>query len=445
MKFTTAIISTLVLILSFVQPSSAYQSITGGSTAPTYTTSEVKTGSKYASMTLGDLTSPPGDQLQAALQKSIIDCNEGSKNADIWCGPSNPKIQDAMAGVGIVLNGISAMKSMNDACTEYGKAMKIAQVGLTAYNVTCTSFKYMCESTCKRTQQEIDRAVETLKIDKAAYESAAAIAKSTGNWQGIEHNERMATAVGVDIGVLQKSRIEGGAVLNVCERYSLNLAAAGAGLLNVVRQASVSQSCEKATKASGAGVAVDCTKPENDKAPDCMCMRAPNTPGCAGYTGNDAMAAYPGGGAGATPNSDNLPPPMMGLDGKPSPSGGGSMGGGGGSGMGSMGGGSGSLGGDGGAGAGAKSADGKREKGLNPNILSGYDGGGGGGAGGFRGGSAPGSSAYNAYLPGGAKDPNRGIASKTYGNGEITGAGSKSNWEKVRERYLDSKPTLMGP
>jgi hypothetical protein len=92
----------------------------------------------------------------------------------------------------------------------------------------------------------------------------------------------------------------------------------------------------------------------------------------------------------------------------------------------------------------AGAADASKSK-LNTNILSGYDGGGGGG--GSRGGGGSSSnkdSQYNAYLPGGAKDPSRGIASKTFANGEITGSGSKSNWEKVHERYTDNKPTLLG-
>ena len=127
------------------------------------------------------------------------------------------------------------------------------------------------------------------------------------------------------------------------------------------------------------------------------------------------------------------------------PTGGGS---GGGSAAGGAGGGSGGAGGgiDGGGKGGEKTADGKVSKGLNTNILSGMDGGGGGG-GGSRGGGRvdPSLSAYQAYMPGGAKDPSRGVASKTFGNGQVTASGSKSNWEKVRERYRENKPTLAGP
>jgi hypothetical protein len=80
---------------------------------------------------------------------------------------------------------------------------------------------------------------------------------------------------------------------------------------------------------------------------------------------------------------------------------------------------------------------------LNTNILSDYDGG-GGGARGSGGGGSGGGSGYNAYMPGQRKDPSRALASQNAISSQVTSAGSKSNWEKVTERYTENKPTLMG-
>lgn len=233
----------------------------------------------------------------------------------------------------------------------------------------------------------------------------------------------------------------------------MNLAAAGVGLMNVVKQSGMASQCQAQTatdctkdptNVACKTAAIDCTKAENSSNTQCICMANPASPGCAGYTGQST--AYPTASATTTPtatDSSTAVPNLGGVDsgvtaGAASGSGSGSAA------LGSSGGGGGGGLGSGGTNANAKAggADGKKEK-MSANILSGYEGGGGGG--GRGGGSGSVNSAYNAYLPGGAKDPSRGLASQTFGNGEVTAAGSKSNWEKVSERYMDNKPTLVGP
>ncbi|MEZ0392474.1 MAG: hypothetical protein ACAH59_09675, partial [Pseudobdellovibrionaceae bacterium] len=167
------------------------------------------------------------------------------------------------------------------------------------------------------------------------------------------------------------------------------------------------------------------------------------------YNGQAGLAAPIGRGVGnGTNGADATGAPGVNIDGSDdiSPTGGApkpTAGGGSGSGSAGSGGGGGGLGSGNSAAGKNGAADGKETKALNPNILSGFDGGGGGGGSRGGGGGRP-DSPYGAYMPGGSKDPSRNIASKTFGNGQVTGAGSKSNWEKVRERYVDNKPTLMG-
>ncbi|MFN7453752.1 MAG: hypothetical protein ACK5RO_03740, partial [Pseudobdellovibrionaceae bacterium] len=84
-------------------------------------------------------------------------------------------------------------------------------------------------------------------------------------------------------------------------------------------------------------------------------------------------------------------------------------------------------------------------------IMGGLDGGGGGGGGGGAGGGGfggsgndPSSSAYKAFMPGGAKDPSRSVAAQGAGSNEVTLGGGKSNFQKVRERYSENYSGLLG-
>lgn len=79
---------------------------------------------------------------------------------------------------------------------------------------------------------------------------------------------------------------------------------------------------------------------------------------------------------------------------------------------------------------------------LNANVLGGFGGGGGGGGSGSAGpGYGETDPKLAAYGPGGAKDPNRSLASEIAK--QVTGEGGRTNWEKVRSRYLDNQRTLL--
>ncbi|MEN0059187.1 MAG: hypothetical protein AAGB31_10170, partial [Bdellovibrio sp.] len=51
---------------------------------------------------------------------------------------------------------------------------------------------------------------------------------------------------------------------------------------------------------------------------------------------------------------------------------------------------------------------------------------------------------YKEYMPGGSKDPNRGMLGEQAWKKEVTGQAGKSNWEKVKDRYQDNKSSLLG-
>lgn len=385
------------------------------------------------------LKSPTGAPLSGVINTKIEACNATSKTAHTFClSEFNPKIQAASGMIGVLLSGAMALKSTSQSCQKYSQALKIAEIALAAYNTMCTAAQMRCESSCGEGQKEMETSATQLSAVPVATDGGAA--------------QTDAAVVRTSSKFLIKQ-------LQVCNGYKMNLAAAGVGLMNVLKQSSLSNTCKEATTVADcskdptnpacAAAQVDCSKVESQSNIQCVCQRAPNTAGCPGAIGQSGILPTGGGSDGSSSgqSADKINPPNLnGLNSVPGGAGtsaptgsGGSLAGGGSGGGG--GGGSDSL---GGANNKAGGADGKKEKMLNPNILSGYEGGGGGGRSGGGRGDSP-NSAYNAYLPGGAKDPSRGLASKTSGQGEVTAAGSKSNWEKVSDRYKDNKPSLMGP
>jgi len=390
------------------------------------------------------LTSKAGLLNKESVNGAITSCDSAAEKAHYACLANlSPKIQTAGAMIGGLLGAAKVAKSSSESCGKYNEAMKIAETALLAYNSLCTGAMVYCNSVCSgsiTTNKGAEAAVRT-EIDSLA--------------RAVDPDKTEIAKAQADVTLLESTNGALGVRIKTCSAFKMNLAAAGVGLLGVITQSKAQSGCQTDTTVADCTknpqnplckTGIDCSVASNAGDTQCICQRAPNSQGCPGYnnqqsgiaptkTNTDGMAS--------TEKADYGTPSVGGgADSKvaapgASGSGGSAMGGG------SGGGGGGGLGGSGGAGkAGAADSKANANKGLNPNILSGYEGGGGGGGG--RGGSGRPDSAYNAYLPGGAKDPNRGVASKTSGNGEVTTAGSKSNWEKVSERYKDNKPTLMG-
>jgi hypothetical protein len=217
------------------------------------------------------------------------------------------------------------------------------------------------------------------------------------------------------------------------------LGSAAAGIAAMIAGMMQGNKCADETAATT--TTVDCTDASQAQTPACLCAANPRLAGCAlasatssdggsstmgsttgnttASTGGDPTLSGTGDGqlAGAT-NSDNTDSGLGGSAGVGSPLG------------------------DGGSlpGAPDAKAEAAGKSGLDTNVLAGAGGGSGGGGGwgsGWNGGSED---KYKDYLPGGKKDP--GAAGAAFAK-EVTGGGGKSNWEKVRDRYIDNKPTLL--
>lgn len=349
------------------------------------------------------------------------ECTNAQNRVKTICiANNNPSINTAVSLLSKITAAGSAGLSMLDACSKFKEALNAANEALTVYNGACGAAGYFCQSTC-----------------------TAAAAKHTSGADS-------------SIAVADKS------VANICAAtMKSNLTNAAAGVAGIIGSSVLASSCKDDTTDKTATcdvttnalciAGVDCSNTANASNPACICNSQPNAPGCPGATSYGSSYTAPNFGATTTPATDSTTSSVTttnsGLDAvtrnaaalptaadgsTPASAGGGGGGGGGaveGSGM---------------SAAEKKSATADKKNALNPNILSGYDGGGGGG-GGARGGSGSGS-AYGAYMPGAAKDPSRSVAGaqQAAANAQVTSAGSKSNWEKVTERYSENKSTLMG-
>jgi hypothetical protein len=361
------------------------------------------------------------------LQTAVKSCESAGTYAKICLAEYSEHIQTAAGIIGTIMTQVKNSQSMSskDVCSKQKSANDTARKALLAYNAACALAQANCASSCNGLKKQMEAQTKLM---------------ATGTTSGP---------------VFEQAKIGVEPQVALCKGYMWNMAAAGMGLFSLLADSGKAIQCETQTAAvdckanpydPSCATKMDCSKQENYQQTQCICQRNPNSSGCAGYAGtninmpagttNVSTGKSPDGANINLGSADNGIPVAAGgsASGKGSSSLGGAGGAGGGNGFGV-----------GGAGAKTGGADGaKKDKALNPNVLGGYDGGGGGGGGGASRSSAslP-DSPYKEYLPGGKNDPKANT--KVFGNGQVTASGSKSNWEKVSERYTDAKPSLVGP
>lgn len=362
-----------------------------------------------------------------------------------------------------LINGLlsaGGAASIYDKCTTFGKAMDIGQKALAAYTAACTMARQPCVMFCGNVKEALVKFQAAIKKvpasgmcdNKGVYPTPtgnpataaldAACIQSYTRFSGALPNVQNAIKSELDEGNIKAS----GGKFSRCDRkYWQNVASAGVGILQLANSLKQGKECQEESSAV-ADATPTCDIPANANLPECLCLANPRMAGCSsglsqvGELSAGSGQAITGGGlvSEATVGSLGKDSTSIAQGERNSASGGGSGVGaptGGGPSLGSIGGGSGGGVGEKGAGGGS---------GLNTDILSGAGGGGGGGGfAGYRGGSGD-SKGLRSYLPGGAKDPKRGLAGQGVGSKEVTGQAGKSNWEKVRDRYIDNKNSLLG-
>jgi hypothetical protein len=212
-----------------------------------------------------------------------------------------------------------------------------------------------------------------------------------------------------------------------------------ADLLNMLMQAQKTGDETAATMDPVASASVDCSLPENQQKQDCICKRDPRTPGCPNNltkAGDGAGFSSLSGDAVNLPVTNGNPAATLPSEGPVLPGMAGGMDAGGGQGM--LGAGMGGMGGGGSPGGKDDKAAGPAGSGLKADVYSG-DGMGGSGGGG-------GSWASSSDTRGGARKPTAAGARGASGlnpSKYVTGPGGRTNWEKVKIRYGENRPTFL--
>jgi hypothetical protein len=351
------------------------------------------------------------------------------------------------------------------ACTTYGSIMNKMSLAMGAYNAACTPKADSCNNDCRRAAQLADE--KRYACDTSTSSSSYDCAKRDIG----ESEVKRADAVH-QCGNFQQSMVSSMQQIGNFAQGEM----AAKNCADELASQDMDQYCKKnPTQAICQGSGLDCTKSNNVNSQFCICKANPNDPTCLtsmgslARLGSSSAAVGAGSGTsskglsaqekalldtvsdGADDGSGLFPP--GGLAGKNGPGGVHESG---------KGDGKGAPGGGGPTGPGGLAAAGVAQKNgsrYNTNTIGGLS---GGGSGSSRFGSAsggPGSGAtgpgggfqnvrsrfdLKAYLPGGTKDPARGIAGLSGPDG-ITGPNGLSIWEKVTNRYNIKRGTLLGP
>lgn len=384
-------------------------------------------------------------------------CASREDKANYFCKESrNPDIKKYLMIAQVLTAGLSGMA---DACSKWGKVMDAGNKALTAYQAACSSWRGYCMSACgdavKSIQDQIKHSNELSQ--KVTVQAQAAGVKNPAEKTRYDNfQRRIADQVKrYQTDVLQPELAVKNDFKSVaekketCDGYVAQLVSAGTGLLSMAKSFGEANECEdKSTNnALAQATPVDCSIAANKQNNmTCICQDAPRTPGCEGGLDN-ALGAKSADSLRSASTSDYVPTSggdkvnIGGDAGGMDLSSKGVDGGSGSSLPGAPMGGSANLGGGSGFGGGP---DGKGQAvakgGLNTNILGGEGGGGGGGSwgGGY------GNEGLRQYLPGGQKDPKAMAGQEAALAKQVTSQGGKSNWEKVRDRYRDNKPSLLG-
>lgn len=398
------------------------------------------------------------------FNENYDNCLMREAKANQFCLESrNPDIKNFIAVAQVLVGGLSGMM---DACSKFGKVMDAGNKALTAYQGLCSSWRGYCNSACGDTVKGLNMIQAGQKeivpaVTKAAQAEAA---KGPTNPQSVPCGQVASTYAAEVQKTTEPITKELKADANdyrpvaqkfaTCKSYARELASAGVGLIGMLNSFGQANKCEKDTNSSSAGTgtntAVDCTIPANKTTKmECICQDNPRMAGCNSGLDSATMAksgdALRGTGSGDYTSAGSAGGPgNLGVgDGEGGDLAAKGADGGGSSLPGAPSGGGGGLGGGSGFGGGAPDGSvAKKANGLNTNILGGE--GGGGGGGGWGGYGSDRDPALRQYLPGGAKDPNAAGMAGAAASKQVTSQGGKSNWEKVKDRYRDNKPTLLG-
>jgi hypothetical protein len=320
-----------------------------------------------------------------------------------------------------------APSQTNQTAIKTGAAAKAMQQSMGFYKVECETAKKECSTGCGSAEKAADAAIQA---------ASAVVCDPMGDPMCPSNKAKVIAAVSKD---KQEAKTLSTGKKGQCDK-ELSEKMADAlemlkGLMDMLQSAAQTQG--ESDQAATPIDPKDCSVAANKETQYCICVADPRLPGCDAILGSPANTAAtnfnsndvplikpqerPEPNLGA-PSAESLLPPS---DGDSSLNAAGMMAGG----NGGPSGGSASA-------AGADNKEGSNKSGLSAAVLGG-DSGGGGGGGGWSSASAAKSNSKSGRTVAGS------AAKTTQYSNQVTGPGGRTNWYKVKERYIDNRPTFL--
>lgn len=431
--------------------------------------------SQLKNLTCDELMHSISTKLKTAcntLKEEAASCSGKYDTAAPICNTeSNPDLLSTITKVQALMG---AAQGLMNSCNNFGKAMNIAKMGMAGYSMACGALQKACDMSCSKATTSLanyeSTSLATQKQlttcyteNEALYKKSLTTTPPIPNIAAKEEAEKCANDLmyiqsNLDP-IAQKDKATTGitvaAKAKVCKvDMTTLLGMAVINLGSLAQSKAMSDQCEKDSKSNSAATAtaatdttVDCALAANADKPICICKANPRLKGCEGVstslatnstmsTGGSGSTSGKGLSGGVNNGTDSAINKQFPSDLAKTNKNDGTSSGGGGSGASSAGL---SPSSDGTVGN-AEAQLGKNSAG-NANILSGEASGGGGG---YRFGFGGGSSA--------ARNLARNVAGTTGAKGklsamdwtnQVTSNAGKSNFDKIKVRYIENRTSLL--
>lgn len=366
---------------------------------------------------MADFTIPtlPVMQSSAAEYESTrVACYGAQATASTMCmEQTNPNIISTVAKVNLAVAGLNSL-AVNDACKGMSKIMTLAQAGMTGFIAVCGAMRLKCNMSCGTTSAALSKLsgatggsafCKPFPGPQAAV-GAATCSKVLASYSGAIG--KIKAALALEANAADPTVRPVAAKVAICSKgYGLMLASGAVSLISIVKSMKESNKCDEETDGGGSS-----STASKDAA--ASSTTTASTTGSSTTTGTTTTTETP-------ETSSNL---IVAPE--------------------------------------APAASATDPAATNSQVRTASANGAAGVAGATRGSLTSGSgssslstsgasedlaassveqktSVYQAYMPGGVKDPSRSIAGQSAYEKEVTAAGGKSNWSKTREAYRNLK------
>ena len=224
------------------------------------------------------------------------DCNSNAISADNFCNTvRSPKALDVQKMISAGTAVLSKATAASESCGVMGNVSTIANGGMLAAQAICSGYKFRCDFSCadaKKNLTEINNASNYLELCLDHYNSQV----EASNYPEIKQYVTAVQAERTNLASILQPEPEKIAVpVAQCEKNGADILTMGAQAAALLSAAMDSKKCEEQLssgdgKGSGSGsiatTAQFCAQPGNSSSITCRCAADPNGAGCLGALGS---------------------------------------------------------------------------------------------------------------------------------------------------------------